>query len=163
MQRINDLARKASDILETITVIPLMIMGGAMVVVVVAGTFWRYVLNNPLLWTEEVARYLMIYVVLVGASVAMKHREHVRINVVMNVMPAIVQKIVRFLTNLLMAYFLYILITYGWQMALRARFQVSPALGIQMFWPMLAVPLTGLFTLLQLALQMIIDVSGGEK
>ncbi len=163
MQGINSLARKTADIVEKITAYPLIIMGGAMVVVVLAGTFWRYVLNDPLLWTEEGARYLMIWVVLIGASITLRHREHVRINVIFNLFPEKARLIIRLMTNILMGYFLYILIVYGWQMALRSQVQVSPALGISMFWPILAVPLTGLFTLIQLILQVVIDLTGGEE
>jgi len=163
LQRINSLARKTADIVEKITAYPLIVLGGAMVVVVLAGTFWRYVLNDPLLWTEEGARYLMIWVVLIGASVTMRHREHVRINVIFNLFPDKAKIAIRLITNIFMGYFLYILMVYGWQMALRSQVQVSPALGISMFWPILAVPLTGLFCLVQLILQVIIDLTGGEE
>lgn len=162
MEQINSLARKTADILEKITAFPLIIMGGAMVLVVLAGTFWRYALNNPLLWTEEGARYLMVWVVLIGASITMRHREHVRISVIVNFLPEKARLFFRLITNLFMAYFLYILTVYGWQMALRSQVQTSPALGISMFWPILAVPLTGVFCLAQLILQIIIDFTGGE-
>ena len=163
MEQINSLARKTADIVEKITAVPLVIMGGAMVAVVLAGTFWRYVLNDPLLWTEEAARYLMIWVVLIGASITMRHREHVRINVIVNLFPEKFRIVLRIITNLFVVYFLYILTVYGWEMAQRSQVQTSPALGISMFWPILAVPLTGIFCLIQLVLQMVIDISGGEE
>ncbi len=163
MEQINSLARKIADILEKLTAVPLVIMGGAMVVVVLAGTFWRYVLNDPLLWTEEAARYLMIWVVLIGASITMRHREHVRINAIVNLFPEKVRIVLRLITNLFVVYFLYILTVYGWEMAQRSQVQTSPALGISMFWPIMAVPLTGIFCLIQLVLQMVIDISGGEE
>lgn len=163
MQRMNAIIRKVADILEMVVAVPLMILGGAMVVVVVAGTFWRYALNNPLLWTEEAARYLMIWVVLIGASVAMRRREHVRINVVVKMLPQFVQPAVRLASNVLIALFLYVLIKEGWEVSVMARMQMSAALRISMFWPTLAVPLAGFFTLLQLVLQIIIDFTGGEE
>lgn len=162
MKKINAWAKTAREISNTIVAIPLVIMGAAMVVVVIAGTFWRYVLNDPLLWTEEAARYLMIWVVLIGASVAMKHREHVRISILIDLLPRKVRLLVQLITNIFVGYFLYILLTQGWQVAQRSSFQISPALGISMFWPILAVPITGLVTLIQLFLQTVIDFTGGE-
>jgi TRAP-type C4-dicarboxylate transport system permease small subunit len=44
-------------------------------------------------------------------------------------------------------------------MAAGARNQLSPALRISMYWPLLSVPAMGLFTSIQLILQMIIDIT----
>jgi len=48
MQRLNAMAISASNLLERITAVPLIIIGGLMLGVVLVGTFWRYVLNDPL-------------------------------------------------------------------------------------------------------------------
>lgn len=39
--------------------------------------FFRYVLNNSIVWAEEVLRYLMMWVVLVGAGLTTRVDEHV--------------------------------------------------------------------------------------
>ncbi|MBR6353142.1 MAG: TRAP transporter small permease [Oscillospiraceae bacterium] len=39
--------------------------------------FFRYVLNNSIVWAEEVLRYLMIWVVLVGAGLTTREDQHV--------------------------------------------------------------------------------------
>jgi len=156
---LNKFARKTSDIIEKITAGPLIIIGGLMVIIVLTGTFFRYVLNNPLLWTEEAARYLMIWMALIAASISLKRREHVGIKILVNRLNPKVKKIVVLITKLFMAYFLYILIKEGFQMVLGARTQISPALRIPMSWPLLSVPLAGFFTLLQLILQIIIDIT----
>lgn len=156
---LNGIAKKTSDVLEKITAIPLIIIGGLMVMVVLAGTFWRYVLNNSLVWTEEAARYLMIWMALIAASISLKRREHVGVEVVINKLPPGIKKVVVLIRDLLIAYFLYILTVEGFAMAIKAKSQVSPALNISMFWPLLSIPLTGLLTLLQLILRIIIDLT----
>jgi TRAP-type C4-dicarboxylate transport system permease small subunit len=155
--KVNILARKLSDFIEKITAIPLMTIGGAMVMVVLVGTISRYIFNNPLLWTEEAARYLMIWMALVGASITLKRREHVGIEFVVNKFNPKVQLIIKFISDILILYFLYILTKRGFIMALEARPQVSPALKISMFWPLLSVPVMGFLTSIQLILRMIID------
>jgi len=156
---INKWARKISNIVEKITAIPLMVIGGAMVLVVLVGTLWRYAFNDPLLWTEEAARYLMIWMALVGASITLKRREHVGIEIVVNKFKPKIRKIIRVVINLFILYFLYILIIHGYKMAAGARSQLSPALRISMYWPLLSVPAMGVFTSIQLILQMIIDIT----
>jgi len=161
MQRLNAMAISASNLLERITAVPLIIIGGLMLGVVLVGTFWRYVLNDPILWTEEAARYLMIWMALIAASISMKRREHVSMKILVNKAPVFVRRIIETLTSLAVAYFLYVLTREGITMVLSARSQVSPALGISMFWPLLSVPLSGAFTLAQLILVLVIDWTGG--
>lgn len=159
LKTIHRKARQGADLLETLTKYPLILIGGMMILIVLMGTFFRYILNNPLLWTDELARYLMIWMALIAASISIKRREHVGIKLIINRLPPLLQKIVTFITQIFMAYFLYILTREGYMAALRARTQISPALKITMFWPLLSVPLAGFFCLIQLILQMIIDLT----
>ncbi len=53
----------------------------AMVVVTTLGVFFRYVLNAPLYWTEESDRYLFIWLSFVGASITMRYRAHIAVDV----------------------------------------------------------------------------------
>jgi len=100
-------ARKISNILEKITAVPLMIIGGAMVLVVLVGTISRYAFNSPLLWTEEAARYLMIWMALVGASITLKRREHVGIEIIINKFKPKIRVIIKLIRDLFILYFLY--------------------------------------------------------
>lgn len=49
---------------------------------VVLQVFFRYVLSMPLTWSEEAARYLNVWTVLLGAALAVKRREHLRVDLV---------------------------------------------------------------------------------
>lgn len=163
MNTIHRYASRASEILEKITAWPLIVIGGLMLAVVLVGTFWRYVLNSPILWTEEAARYLMIWMALVAASISMKRREHVSMQLLVSRLPRKARFVINFLTNSIMLYFLYVLTREGLAMALGARSQVSPALGISMFWPVLSVPASGFMMLLQLVLVMVIDICNAGR
>jgi TRAP-type C4-dicarboxylate transport system permease small subunit len=56
---------------------------GTMVVVTTLGVFFRYVLNNALPWAEEADRYLFIWLSFVGASITMRHKAHIAVDLLL--------------------------------------------------------------------------------
>ncbi len=47
--------------------------------------FYRYVLNNSIVWAEEILRYLMMWVVLVGAGLTVREDQHVSMDILQNI------------------------------------------------------------------------------
>jgi TRAP-type C4-dicarboxylate transport system permease small subunit len=54
----------------------------AMVIACTAQVIWRYLFNDPLVWSEELARYLFIWISYISAWVAWKSRSHIALNAV---------------------------------------------------------------------------------
>ena len=50
--------------------------------------FTRYVMNDSLAWTEEIARYGLIWVVFVGAVMVTRRNSHIAVELVSNLLPA---------------------------------------------------------------------------
>ena len=50
--------------------------------------FTRYVLGNSAAWTEEIARYLLIIVTFVGASMAVRRNTHIQVEFIYRYLPA---------------------------------------------------------------------------
>ena len=46
-----------------------------------AMVFWRYALNNSIVWAEEILRYIMIWGVLVGAGLTTREDQHVSMDI----------------------------------------------------------------------------------
>lgn len=65
-----------SRILYVLLVVLFMTMVGIMM----AQVFWRYFLELPLSWSEEIARYLFIVVTYIGAAIAVHEKLHIEIN-----------------------------------------------------------------------------------
>ncbi|HSC71435.1 MAG TPA: TRAP transporter small permease, partial [Candidatus Methylomirabilis sp.] len=59
-----------------------------MVVVTTLGVFFRYVLNNALPWAEEADRYLFIWLSFVGASITMRHKAHIAVDLLLRYVSA---------------------------------------------------------------------------
>jgi TRAP-type transport system small permease protein len=54
----------------------------AMVIACTAQMIWRYLFNDPLVWSEELARYLFIWISYISAWVAWKSRSHIALDAV---------------------------------------------------------------------------------
>ena len=72
-------------------------IGGALFLVIfgilVAQILFRQAFQSPLIWSEELAKLLFVYVGMLGISVAIRKQEHVYIDFLTNLMPASVKKV----------------------------------------------------------------------
>jgi len=48
--------------------------------------FTRYVLNDSLAWTEEIARYALMWVVFIGGAMVTRRNSHIAVELIANVM-----------------------------------------------------------------------------
>ncbi len=46
------------------------------------AVFYRYILNDSIYWSNEVARYILVYIVFFGSTMAHKHKNHIRIDMI---------------------------------------------------------------------------------
>jgi TRAP-type C4-dicarboxylate transport system permease small subunit len=116
-----------------------------LVIYQVAG---RYLFGNPPSWTEEMARYLQVWLVLLAAPICLARGMHLSVDYLTPKLPAGPRFLARTVVLVLIALFGLILTIYGISLLSVAVLQVSPALGVSMVWPYLAVPVSGTMTLL---------------
>lgn len=124
----------------------------AMFGVVILGVVFRYVIQSPLQWTEELSRFLMLWTGFMALNVAMFHRQHLAIDTLVAQLPERVSRILGYICDILIAYFLVVLIDKGYSMTTRTMMQAS-SMNFSMFWIYMAVPLGALLTLIQHLLQ----------
>jgi len=132
-----------------------------MTVVVFMQVIYRYFLMSPLSWAEEFARFCFIWVALLGMAVAVKDRAHFSITMLTQRFPAPVQSALKVMVLLVSSWLFLILIREGWSMVQINQMQESPAIGVSMSFPYLAVPLGGLLALIFLWLDILIRWRGG--
>lgn len=147
-----------ASLLERVSLFASVLFGGSMVLIVIAGVIARYVMNNPFAWTEEASRFLMIWMVLIGMSVVTRNRQDLCVEFLVIKFPVILQRLIKLVNEILIMVFLCILTVKGFQMAVNAKMQIVPSLGITMFYPLLCISVGGLLTMIQLGLQMLIDI-----
>ena len=102
-------------------------------------------------WTEELARYLMIWVGLLGASLAFEKRAHLGVDYFVGKLHPAGQKLMRIVMYIgILTFAVGVLVIGGWELVSRtlALKQDTPALGIPKGWIYLAVPISGVFTVI---------------
>ena len=111
-----------------------------MVIVVAAQVFWRYALSNSLSWSEELARYLFIWLTFLGAEVTLRRKGHVAFDSIVKLLKGMTSLIVRVLIDLIIIGFSLIVLVSGWQLVNATWNQPSPALGISMGYVYIVIP-----------------------
>jgi TRAP-type C4-dicarboxylate transport system permease small subunit len=115
---------------------------GGLLATLFLQVFTRYVLNDPLSWTEEVARYLYVYIVFLGASAAISDRTHVGIDYFAKALPVRAQWAVSVAVNLLILAALGLLTYWGWRAAMRQWNLPLVVLDIPYTWVYVVIPIT---------------------
>lgn len=101
--------------LEWIEEACLVVVLTAMVAAIGAQVVARYIFNAPFSWSEELARYLFLWVVFLGASQAMRRHEHIAVGLLIDRLPLRLRQMVIVLLNGLIASFLAVLVLQGWK------------------------------------------------
>jgi TRAP-type transport system small permease protein len=133
-----------------------------MAVLVIGNVISRYVFSHSFSWVEEVSRYMMIWVTLLGAGSALRVGGHIAIDTLQGVLPTAGAKALRVVIVALVAASLLVLTWLGIDYAKFAWEQESPVLGWSLGKIYLALPIgTGLM-LVHLALIARLWISSGE-
>lgn len=78
--------------------------------------FTRYVMNDSAAWTEEIARYLLIATVFVGAAIGVAKNNHIQVDFFYRFMPRWLGRAMALLTDVLRIAFLAAAVILTWQM-----------------------------------------------
>lgn len=132
-------------------------LAATIAVVVAGGVFWRYVLNDALSWSEELAKFMMLWLVFVGAPIGLRFGDHVAIEMLPNLLPPRLRAAVFALVMAIVAVFVAALMVVSFSFAWNGRTQVAIAIGdISMFWIFAAIPF-GAASMLLVALQIFLE------
>ena len=118
----------------------LFLLLAVMVAVIGAQVWYRFVFNNPLDWSEELGRYLFIWISFIGAAVGIRQRVHLGIDIIQKLTSPRVYRVVSVVVNLLIQIFLLTIAYSGFKILNVIKFQSSASLHIPMLYPYMAVP-----------------------
>ncbi|UCG07666.1 MAG: TRAP transporter small permease [Desulfobacterales bacterium] len=133
--------KKFFDLLERALRYTLVILLSSMTIVVVIGIFARYILLISIPWTEEIARYLMIWTGFVAFGVAYRKKELISVRLFIDILPTNLFRMALFVSDILCSIFLIVAVIYGIKLCLINMNQLSPASRIPVSIIYAAIPL----------------------
>jgi TRAP-type C4-dicarboxylate transport system permease small subunit len=134
------LRKKLQNSIENLIVL----LYGGFVILVFVQVIARYVFNYPFIWTEELARFFFIWMVMLGVAIAIHRGAHLGFDILLDAFPLKIRKIVGIVNNVLMLTFVSILIVKGFELSSKTMEGLSPALEVPMGIPYLAIPVSGI-------------------
>ena len=120
-----------------------------MTIIVFAQVVCRFVLKSSLPWSEELARYLLVWTTFIGASMGVKMGAHIGVEAFVLMLPQRFRKIVSIITYVLCGFFTAVVCVFSIQiiMTQMSTGQVSPAMKVPMWVVYSAIPIgTALMT-----------------
>jgi TRAP-type C4-dicarboxylate transport system permease small subunit len=113
----------------------------AMTVVTLAQVVARYAFGAPLIWSEEAARYLFVWVAMFGAALAVRERGHYALDAVVERLPAAARTAAAWFARAVALAFLLILLVTGFAEMQQAHLQDAATLPMRMSLPYAALPI----------------------
>lgn len=124
----------------------------AVTILVIAQVFFRYVIQSSLGWSEEIARYTLVWITWISTSYAIKKRSHIRVELIKNFFSDTGKKVIEIIV--LIAWFLFALFIAieGTKLvlAIGSMGQVSPSTQLPMWFVYLAIPIGGTLMVVRL-------------
>lgn len=134
----------------------------ALTVVVSYQVFSRYADFVPrYLWTEELSRFCFIWVVFLGAAIAVKEGTHFTIDILPEGMPSWLRWAVAVLVLTLVAVIGFVMVSGGLRFTAIGMDRISTTSGIRLAWVYAAVPVAG-FSILLFVVEKFVGIARGE-
>ena len=108
--------------------------------VLLAGIVSRYVLRNPLIWSDELAGILFIWLAMLGAVIALRRGEHMRMTTLVKMAPPQVRAVLEATAMIAAILFLGLILAPAYDYASDERFMSMPGLDISNAWRAAALP-----------------------
>ncbi len=121
------------------------------VVILAAGVFTRYVLKSPLVWSDELATILFLWLAMLGSVVAYRRGEHIRLSVLVRRASPRAAAILEAISSVVVAIFVIELLPPSLKFFAQEQIDITPALSIPRSYVVLAI-IVGLTLILVLAL-----------
>ncbi|PLT29394.1 TRAP transporter small permease [Peribacillus deserti] len=120
----------------------------------------RYVFNYSLSWSEEAARFLIVWFIFIGSSIAVREKAHATVDALVVILPARWKGSFSILANLISISFCVVLIWSSCVMISNviAFGSVTPAIGMPMYIPYLAVPVGTALMLIRFVQLLVTDI-----
>jgi tripartite ATP-independent transporter DctM subunit len=131
------------------------VLVAAEIVILFGGVVARYVLNHPLIWSDELASILFLWLAMLGAVIAFRRDEHMRMTAAVAGLPSQTRATFDLFATCAALAFLLLIAWPAYQYAQEETFITTPALSLNNAWRAAALPsgiaLMALFAIFRIA------------
>ncbi len=138
----------------------------SMTIIVFLQVVFRYLLDAPLGWSEELARFLFVWVSFLGAANLVRLGQHVSVKTFVQVFPPLIKNISEIIGHLIVIFCSVMFLVGGFGITTKEWIQLSPALQIEMGWIYLVIPVATLLMIIWATVDLIatlIEMRKGPK
>jgi len=134
-----------------------------LVAVSFCSVFFRYVLNESMVWADEFLRFAVIWMVLLAAPVLAYQKGHLMVDMTTLFFPKKFHKIAYNLGYIFVIVFLIIMIPGSIELVGFGMGQVSSSMNVSMGYVYLVIPIGFIFTIIGFIRLMILELMGKSK
>ena len=131
-----------------------------MTVLIFWQVFARFVVGSPLFFSDEIARFSMLWLTFLGAGYAYRKGTLISVDILLEHAGKKLAFLLRISVILCSSLFAFILIKYGYELMDRVSNQTAPSTRISMMWPYMAIPAGGVVIMIN-SLGLLLDEALG--
>ena len=126
----------------------MLVMATSIFVIILFTVFSRYLSNYVLSWSEEVPRYLLVWIGFLGAALAVDRKDHIGFDYLFNKLPTHAREILMLFLNLGVALIGWIMLAYGIDFVKQFGEDWMESIPFTNIWFYSALPVSGALILL---------------
>ncbi len=132
-----------------------------LVIAVFLQVIFRFVLQQPLAWTEELARYCLVWITFLGAAFAMASKAHIGMEVFVKSFALPIRKSMYVIATIASLTFFCLMVVQGYDLSIKSMTQLSPVLRIPMGAIYAVIPLSGCILIINMVSQFTKEFKNG--
>lgn len=152
MDVLDKICDRINKVIEYITIILL----AGIVVALFAQVVFRFVFNTGLTWSEELSRYLQIWVIFLGSSIIFKEGRHLKLTFFVDILPEKVRRVIDTVNQLFLIFFFALIMYHSVPLIKVVRKQLTPAMEISTAWVYLSLSVGAFFMMIQVLRHLLI-------
>lgn len=149
---------KLSDWVTDVAKFLLGLMIAAIVLITLAAVWWRYVVNAPISWIEQVSNILFIWITFIGAAVLYRQKLHIGVDMLMEMLKGRAKEVLFWVVEIGNMVFVTVLLVYSLKLSIDVLPNTYGALDITPAWFYFSAPVSCVMMLLYF-LEKIVDPS----
>jgi TRAP-type transport system small permease protein len=127
------------------------VLATAIFAVVIAAVVARYGVGGAVSWTEEVPRYLLIWIAFLGAAICVDRKEHIAFDILYSRLPRRPRAVLRWAIDLLILAFGFVMFWWGIVFVEDFGGDLMETLPFKNYWYYVVMPISGLLIMLFVA------------